>query len=81
VTSTKGVIGHLIGAAGAVEAIATALAVRDCTVPPTANHERLEPGMEIDVVHGAARSIGSGPALSNSFGFGGHNACLVVIPR
>lgn len=81
VTSTKGVIGHLIGAAGAVEAIATALAVRDRTVPPTANHEKLEPGMEIDVVHGAPRSIASGAALSNSFGFGGHNACLVVIPR
>jgi 3-oxoacyl-[acyl-carrier-protein] synthase II len=81
VTSTKGVIGHLIGAAGAVEAIATALAVRDCVVPPTANHERLEPGLEIDVVHGAPRSVISGPALSNSFGFGGHNACLVVIPR
>ena len=80
VTSTKGVIGHLIGAAGAVEAIATALAVRDKVVPPTANHTTLEPGLEIDVVHGAPRRIASGPALSNSFGFGGHNACLVVIP-
>lgn len=80
VTSTKGVIGHLIGAAGAVELIATVLAVRAAAVPPTANHEQLEPGMEIDVVHGAPRAIASGPALSNSFGFGGHNACLVVAP-
>ncbi|MGH3698725.1 MAG: beta-ketoacyl-[acyl-carrier-protein] synthase family protein [Pseudonocardiaceae bacterium] len=80
VTSTKGVIGHLIGAAGAVELIATVLAVRNATVPPTANHEQLEPGMEIDVVHGVPRAIASGPALSNSFGFGGHNACLVVAP-
>jgi 3-oxoacyl-[acyl-carrier-protein] synthase II len=80
VTSTKGVIGHLIGAAGAVELIATVLAMRDAVVPPTANHEQLEPGMEIDVVHGAPRVIASGPALSNSFGFGGHNACLVVAP-
>ena len=80
VTSTKGAIGHLIGAAGAVELIATVLAMRDAVVPPTANHEQLEPGMEIDVVHGAPRVIASGPALSNSFGFGGHNACLVVAP-
>ncbi|MET0132846.1 MAG: beta-ketoacyl-[acyl-carrier-protein] synthase family protein [Kibdelosporangium sp.] len=80
VTSTKGVTGHLIGAAGAVEAIATVLALRNGTIPPTANHEELEPGMEIDVVHKAPRTITPGPALSNSFGFGGHNACLVVVP-
>ncbi|MCE7001464.1 beta-ketoacyl-[acyl-carrier-protein] synthase family protein [Kibdelosporangium philippinense] len=80
VTSTKGVIGHLIGAAGAVEAVATVLTLRNAVVPPTANHEELEPGMEIDVVHGSPRPITPGPALSNSFGFGGHNACLVVTP-
>ncbi|MGX7829479.1 beta-ketoacyl-[acyl-carrier-protein] synthase family protein [Actinokineospora sp. 24-640] len=77
VTATKGVTGHLIGAAGTVELIATVLALRAGTVPPTANHERIEPDMDIDVVHGTARAA-SGPALSNSFGFGGHNACLVV---
>ncbi|MEO3870709.1 beta-ketoacyl-[acyl-carrier-protein] synthase family protein [Nonomuraea sp. B12E4] len=81
VTSTKGVTGHLMGAAGAVELVATVLAARESTVPPTANHDRTEPGMEIDVVHRAPRPIASGPALSNSFGFGGHNACLVVEPR
>ncbi|MGI5243650.1 beta-ketoacyl-[acyl-carrier-protein] synthase family protein [Dactylosporangium sp. CA-139066] len=80
VTSTKGVIGHLIGAAGAVELIATVHAMRAGQVPPTANHERTDPAMEIDVVHGAPRAVPVGPALSNSFGFGGHNACLVVTP-
>ncbi|MEV4315405.1 beta-ketoacyl-[acyl-carrier-protein] synthase family protein [Actinocrispum sp. NPDC049592] len=80
VTSSKSVIGHLIGAAGSVELIATVMAMRESVVPPTANHEQLEPGMEIDVVHGAPRKVASGAALSNSFGFGGHNACLVVTP-
>ena len=80
VTSSKGVIGHLIGAAGSVELIATVMAMREAVVPPTANHERLEPGMQIDVVHGEPRKVAAGPALSNSFGFGGHNACLVVTP-
>jgi 3-oxoacyl-[acyl-carrier-protein] synthase II len=80
VTSTKGVIGHLIGAAGSVELVATVMAMRESVVPPTANHEQLEPGLQIDVVHGAPRKVASGPALSNSFGFGGHNACLVVTP-
>ncbi|QIQ01095.1 beta-ketoacyl-[acyl-carrier-protein] synthase family protein [Streptomyces liangshanensis] len=80
VTAPKSVIGHLLGAAGAVELIATVEAMRRCEVPPTANHEHLEPGMEIDVVHGAPRPVASGPALSNSFGFGGHNSTLVVTP-
>ncbi|SDI44399.1 3-oxoacyl-[acyl-carrier-protein] synthase II [Actinokineospora alba] len=80
VTATKGVTGHLIGAAGTVELIATILAMAARTVPPTANHERIEPGMDIDLVHGKPRAVASGPALSNSFGFGGHNACLVVTP-
>jgi 3-oxoacyl-[acyl-carrier-protein] synthase II len=80
VTATKGVTGHLIGAAGAVELIATVLAMNARQLPPTANHAQIDDDMEIDVVHGAVRSIDSGPALSNSFGFGGHNACLVVLP-
>jgi 3-oxoacyl-[acyl-carrier-protein] synthase II len=80
VTSTKGVIGHLIGAAGAVELITAVLSMRHSAVPPTANHENLETGMEIDVVHGEPRRVRSGAALSNSFGFGGHNAALVVTP-
>ncbi|MGZ4690200.1 MAG: beta-ketoacyl-ACP synthase II [Acidimicrobiia bacterium] len=81
VTSTKGVTGHLIGAAGAVEAIAALQAARTGTVPPTANHHRLGDDVpEIDVVHGEPRSIPIAPALSNSFGFGGHNASLVLVP-
>jgi 3-oxoacyl-[acyl-carrier-protein] synthase II len=77
VTSTKGVTGHLIGAAGAAEAVAALLAVRDGVVPPTANLERLGDDIELDVVADSPREIGTKPAISNSFGFGGHNACLV----
>ena len=81
VTSTKGVTGHLIGAAGAVEAIASLQAARVGLVPPTANHHRLgDDIVEIDVVHGEPRSVASAPAISNSFGFGGHNASLVLVP-
>jgi 3-oxoacyl-[acyl-carrier-protein] synthase II len=77
VTSTKGVTGHLIGAAGAVEAVAALLAVRDGIAPPTANLEHLGDDIELDVVADSPREIGMKPAISNSFGFGGHNACLV----
>ncbi|MER7757603.1 beta-ketoacyl-[acyl-carrier-protein] synthase family protein [Kitasatospora sp. NPDC097643] len=80
VTSTKGVIGHLIGAAGAVELIATVQAMNAGHVPPTANHEHTEQGLDLDVVHTTARPIRPGAALSNSFGFGGHNSTLVVTP-
>jgi 3-oxoacyl-[acyl-carrier-protein] synthase II len=81
VTSTKGVTGHLVGAAGAIEAIAALQAARTGIVPPTANHHHLGDDIpEIDVVHGEPRSIPVGPALSNSFGFGGHNAALVLVP-
>jgi 3-oxoacyl-[acyl-carrier-protein] synthase II len=79
VTSTKGVTGHLIAAAGAVEAAASFLAVRDGMAPPTANHQRTDPDINIDVIAGSPRPV-QGPVLSNSFGFGGHNATLVVGP-
>ena len=79
VTSTKGVTGHLIGAAGAIEAAACLLSMRDGVVPPTANHEHTDPDIHIDVVAGSARQV-RGPALSNSFGFGGHNATLILGP-
>jgi 3-oxoacyl-[acyl-carrier-protein] synthase II len=79
VTSTKGVTGHLIAAAGAVEAVASVLAIRDGVAPPTANHHRTDPEITLDVVAGSPRSV-QGPALSNSFGFGGHNATLVIGP-
>ncbi|MFE7591773.1 beta-ketoacyl-[acyl-carrier-protein] synthase family protein [Kitasatospora sp. NPDC057512] len=80
VTSTKGAVGHLIGAAGAVELIAAIEAMNARTVPPTANHEKTEEGLDLDVVHGAPRPVRAGAALSNSFGFGGHNTTLVVTP-
>jgi 3-oxoacyl-[acyl-carrier-protein] synthase II len=80
VTSAKGSIGHLIAAAGAVEAVASMLSLRDGIVPPTANHQRGEPELAIDVVAGQARKLPAAPVVSNSFGFGGHNASLVLTP-
>jgi 3-oxoacyl-[acyl-carrier-protein] synthase II len=80
VTSIKGCTGHLIGAAGAVEAIAAILAMSTGQVPPTANHHEAEPSITIDIVHGATRAVAAAPTLSNSFGFGGHNATLVLLP-
>jgi 3-oxoacyl-[acyl-carrier-protein] synthase II len=77
VTSTKGVTGHLIGAAGATEAVAVLLALRDGRVPPTANVERVGDDIRLDVVRDAPRDLSHEYALSNSFGFGGHNATLV----
>jgi 3-oxoacyl-[acyl-carrier-protein] synthase II len=80
VTSVKGVTGHTIGAAGAIEAIAAVLSIRDGVVPPTANHEQRGDDIDVDVVAGSPREIGSRPVVSNSFGFGGHNVSLVVGP-
>ena len=79
-TSTKGVTGHLVGAAGAVEAVASLLALKHGLVPPTANHHKTDPEIAIDVVAGSARPIDAKPVLSNSFGFGGHNSTLVLGP-
>ena len=79
VTSTKGVTGHLIGAAGAVEAAFSVLAVEQSLVPPTANLAELDPRMDIEVASVSThRRIGL--ALTNSFGFGGQNAVLAVAP-
>jgi len=80
VTSTKGVTGHLIGAAGAVEAVASLLALRDGVVPPTANHDRTDPELALDVVAGSPRRLEPAPVVSNSFGFGGHNASIILAP-
>jgi len=80
VTATKGVTGHLVAGAGAIEAVATFLALRDGVAPPTANHERDDPELAIDVVAGEARPVAAGPVVSNSFGFGGHNASVVLGP-
>jgi 3-oxoacyl-[acyl-carrier-protein] synthase II len=80
VTSTKGVTGHLIGAAGATEAIACLLTFAHGAIPPTANLEKLGEEINLDVVGGGPRPLEPAPALSNSFGFGGHNATLVLAP-
>jgi 3-oxoacyl-[acyl-carrier-protein] synthase II len=77
VTSTKSMTGHLLGAAGAVESIATILALCDSVVPPTINLEDPDGGLTLDVVTGTARKLDISVALNNSFGFGGHNAVLV----
>jgi 3-oxoacyl-[acyl-carrier-protein] synthase II len=82
VSSTKSAIGHLLGAAGAVEAVATILALRDRIAPPTLGLEEPEEGLDLDYVPGKARplDINGKPAvaLSNAFGFGGHNAVLCL---
>jgi 3-oxoacyl-[acyl-carrier-protein] synthase II len=77
VTSSKGSLGHLVGAAGAVEAVAAVMAVREGLAHPTANHTQRDPKCDIDVVSGQPRKLSPGAVLSNSFGFGGHNATLV----
>jgi 3-oxoacyl-[acyl-carrier-protein] synthase II len=77
-SSTKSAIGHLLGAAGAVEAIFSILAIRDQIVPPTLNLDEPEPSCTgIDLVPHEARRREVKAALSNSFGFGGTNACLI----
>jgi 3-oxoacyl-[acyl-carrier-protein] synthase II len=82
VSSTKSAIGHLLGAAGAVEAIATLLALRDRIAPPTLNYEEPDEGLDLDYVPNEARPLQNGDAralgISNAFGFGGHNAVLCL---
>ncbi|MNI92523.1 3-oxoacyl-[acyl-carrier-protein] synthase 2 [compost metagenome] len=78
VTSTKSATGHLLGAAGGLEAIFTLLAIRDQIVPATLNFESPDPATEgVDIVHGAARPMAIEYALSNGFGFGGVNASVL----
>jgi 3-oxoacyl-[acyl-carrier-protein] synthase II len=83
VSSTKSAIGHLLGAAGAVEAIATLLALNERVAPPTLNYEEPDPDLDLDYVPDSPRSLSNGNghplvALSNSFGFGGHNAVVCL---
>jgi len=79
VSSTKGATGHCFGAAGAVEAVFTTLAVIDKRVPPTINYEERDPSCDLDYVSNEARDVPDlTVAVSNSFGFGGHNASIVV---
>jgi 3-oxoacyl-[acyl-carrier-protein] synthase II len=78
VNATKSMVGHLLGAAGAVEAIATIMTIRDGIVHPTINYETPDPQCDLDCVPNQARRVRVDFALSNSFGFGGQNACLVL---
>jgi 3-oxoacyl-[acyl-carrier-protein] synthase II len=78
VSSTKGATGHCLGASGAVEAIFTTLAVDTNTLPPTINYETLDPECDLDYIPNEARQAEVKVAVSNSFGFGGHNACIVL---
>jgi 3-oxoacyl-[acyl-carrier-protein] synthase II len=78
VSSTKSQIGHLVAAAGAVEAAACVLALRHQTAPPTINYETPDPECDLDVVANTARPARLEAVLSSSFGFGGQNACIVL---
>jgi 3-oxoacyl-[acyl-carrier-protein] synthase II len=77
ISSTKSMIGHLLGAAGAVEAIVCIRAITDGVIPPTINYEHPDPECDLDYVPNGARRKPVRAAMSNSFGFGGHNACLI----
>lgn len=81
VSSTKSMLGHMLGAAGAVEAAITALAIHEGTVPPTVNYEHPDPDCDLDYVPNAARTVPLRAALTNSLGFGGINAALVLVKR
>jgi len=78
VSSTKGATGHMLGAAGAVEMIACALAVRDGVVPPTINYQVPDPECDLDYVPNTARQMPVDVVVNNSFGFGGHNATVIA---
>ena len=78
ISSTKSMLGHAMGASGTIEAIACILAIRDGKIPPTINYETPDPECDLDYVPNEARSYPVKVALSNSFGLGGQNACLVI---
>ena len=78
VSSTKSMTGHMLGAAGAVEAAFTALALRDGFIPATINYRTPDPACDLDVVANTGRRVPIGAAMSNSLGFGGHNVSLVL---
>ena len=80
VTSGKGVTGHALGAAGALEAAQVVLAMQHKLIPPTAGTTSPDPSMDIDLVTGAPRDWVPGPAISNNFGFGGHNGSVIIGP-
>jgi 3-oxoacyl-[acyl-carrier-protein] synthase II len=78
VSSTKSMVGHLLGAAAAVELVATALSIRDGIVHPTANYETPDPDCDLDYVPNEKRKVDVKYAMSNSLGFGGHNSAIII---
>jgi 3-oxoacyl-[acyl-carrier-protein] synthase II len=78
ISSTKGATGHCLGAAGAIEAMFCVLAVQRGELPPTINYETPDPKCDLDYIPNEARKADIGVAVNNSFGFGGHNACVVI---
>jgi 3-oxoacyl-[acyl-carrier-protein] synthase II len=78
ISSTKSMVGHAMGASGAIEAIACALTLENGAIHPTINYENPDPELDLDYVPNEARQIQVNTILSNSFGLGGQNACLVL---
>jgi 3-oxoacyl-[acyl-carrier-protein] synthase II len=78
ISSTKSMVGHVLGGAGGLETGVTALAIRDQIAPPTINYEFPDPDCDLDYVPNQARPMRIECALSNSFGFGGTNGCLIL---
>ena len=76
ISSTKSMTGHLLGGSGGIEAVATAMTIAEDRVPPTINLENPDPGCDLDYVPHTSRPLTVNVALSNSFGFGGHNVTL-----
>jgi 3-oxoacyl-[acyl-carrier-protein] synthase II len=77
ISSTKSMTGHLLGAAGGIEAIISVLAIKNCIIPPTINYQTPDPDCDLDYVPNQARKAELDCVMSNSLGFGGHNACLL----
>jgi 3-oxoacyl-[acyl-carrier-protein] synthase II len=77
ISSTKSMTGHLIGAAGAIEATISIMVIREGVIPPTINLTKPDPACDLDYVPKLARRVKVNTALSNSFGFGGHNSVLI----
>jgi len=78
ISSNKSMVGHLLGAAGAIELVATALTIKNDKVPPTINYDEPDPECDLNYVPNQAKMMKVGAAVSNSFGFGGHNAVLAI---